>query len=188
MRSPGRNDRCTPESLLEVVRGFNRLALDPCSNPWSTVRAARQLMLESGDDGLSADWVLLCEELSRVYDPALVWLNPPYGAGQIRRWMRKAREEVQRGRDALEAIVLVPCDASTQWCQEARRGCDAYLELARRVAFVGPDLRPGHEGEWLDTGAKQPSQFIYWGPRPWHFAAHFSLLGTPRVERRGVAA
>jgi hypothetical protein len=53
---------------------------------------------------------------------------------------------------------------------------------------VGPDLRPGHEGEWLTTGAKQPSQLIYWGLRPWHFAAHFSQMGTPHVERRGIAA
>jgi hypothetical protein len=186
MRAPGRNDRCTPEHVLEVVRAFNRIALDPCSNPWSTVRACRQLMLEGGDDGLAADWVGLTEALP--YTPRLVWVQPPYGPGQIRRWLRKASLEVLVGGGDMEAIALVPNDASTAWCQEARRGCDAYLDVAKRIGFVGPDLRPGHEGEWLDTGAKQPSQLIYWGTRPWHFSAHFSVLGTPHVERRGVAA
>lgn len=65
----------TPPSIIDALGPFD---LDPCcppAMPWKTAA----LMLTKAEDGLFTPWP----------DSARVWLNPPYGTGEIEPWLEK---------------------------------------------------------------------------------------------------
>lgn len=65
----------TPPSLIEALGPFD---LDPCCPPGMPWRTAATMLTED-DDGLFTPWP----------DDARVWLNPPYGTGEIEPWLEK---------------------------------------------------------------------------------------------------
>jgi hypothetical protein len=95
--APTKNDHRTPESVLEIIRAYAPIGLDPCSNPWSTVGARVELSKHRGDDGLAACWSAIIMDQG---DTATVYVNPPYGAGLILPWVHKAADE------GIETLVL----------------------------------------------------------------------------------
>lgn len=174
-----RNDHCTPEAVLEVVRAYAPIGLDPCANPWSTVGARVELSQHRGEDGLAASWSdvfsfsipagLSSEEFRAAFDAALdsgrhdeiVYCNPPYSAGAILPWVEKAAQEAE---DGVETLLLVPCSPETQWAQAAHAWCSAWGPWRRRIPFVGAGLKGGMKG---------PSALYHFGPRRYLFAHHF---------------
>src|SRR5919202_4851651 len=52
------------------------------------------------DDGLAQPWEGVC------------WCNPPYGRGEIARWVQKASESAQAG---AKVVCLLPVRTATQW-------------------------------------------------------------------------
>lgn len=142
------NDHCTPAAVLEVVQAFAPIVLDPCANPWSLVPAESWCSSHDGGDGLALPW-----------EPfqGLVFVNPPYGRGQILPWVRKAALEADIG---AEVVMLVPCSPETAWSRLARVTCDAYVTWDARIAFEGAG----------GQGMKGPSRLYYWGPRAYLFA------------------
>lgn len=157
MRERTKNDHNTPESVLEIIRAYAPIGLDPCSNPWSTVGALHSVSKHTGGDGLETPWApfLDAPELEPV-----VYLNPPYGAGLILPWVKKASAEAELG---VETIMLVPCSPETKWAKAARDGCSAWGPWAKRIPFVGAG----------GQGMKGPSAIYHFGPNRYRFAHHF---------------
>lgn len=106
----------TPEYILARIRAFDNIALDPCSNEQSVVRATAAVTSR----GLELDW--------RKY--GLVFCNPPYSRGNLVKWMYKCASS------GAEIIALVPADTSSNWFQHCWTG-QAICFLRGRVKFLG---------------------------------------------------
>lgn len=156
-----KNDHCTPEPVLAIVRAYAPIGLDPTSNPWSTVGARVELSKHRGEDGLAAPWLAL---LAGVHDgegeDPIAWVQPPYAVGQILPWVHKAADEARHG---VESLLLVPCSPETAWARAARTFCSAWGPWGKRIAFEGAG----------GLGMKGPSALYHFGPGRFRFAHHF---------------
>jgi len=94
--------------------------LDPCSNPFSTVKSSRTYSLEAGQDGLALPW------------DGSVYVNPPFS--NILPWAYKLGEH---GCDA-PAAFLVNADHSTLWWRELTVSLDHALMFRKRIQFNPP--------------------------------------------------
>lgn len=161
MRERTNNDLCTPEEVLALVWQLGPIALDPCSNPWSTVGAQFRLDGEQGRCGLLADWHELAEG-------GLVFVNPPYGRGHMRAWAAKIADEAARG---CEILALVKGDHSTEWWRTLRKHTRAICYWDGRISFEGGSHGSGNFA----------SSLLYFGPRPYLFCHVFQDAGDVRV-------
>ena len=124
----------TPSWLTTILP---RVTLDPCSNPFSTVNALHNYMLEQPEvnfvgspsgaitrtmhkgDGLAVSW-----------KNRTVFVNPPYSA--ILPWARKADE-------AKAFIFLVNNVTTTKWYRELLHNGGSYkFEFDKRLRFEPP--------------------------------------------------
>lgn len=64
------------------------------------------------------------------------FLNPPYSAGNIDRFMQKAYEESQKGSIV---VCLVPCATDTRWWHNYAMKAQEIRFIKGRVRFVGYD-------------------------------------------------
>ena len=153
----------TPAQWVEAARRvLGAIDLDPASSALAqeTVRARRHFTKEA--DGLSRPWA------------GRVWLNPPYAAGVVDKFVAKLVAHVQSG-DVPAAILLVDSRTDTQWLHHAAGACQRICLKRGRISFVRPD------GAGADA-ATSGSAFLYFGPRPEAFEAVFSPFGL--VVRR----
>lgn len=116
----------TPDWLFraasEILGPFD---LDVCA---TAENAKCDRFFTRADDGLSRSWV--------DYDAA--WMNPPYGRGELRRWLTKAAMEVSRSR-GLTVTCLVPARTESIWWRDCVVGrASKILFIVGRVSFVGP--------------------------------------------------
>lgn len=159
-----KEDHCTPEWLLGIIYSFAPIGLDPCSNPWSKVRASRTYSRHNGEDGLVESWDPLTSRW-------IIYVNPPYGAGKIMPWVEKAGAEYFEG--GVQVLMLLPATPDTKWFREAFYGSRGVCFLRKRVAFDGA----------YPAGAKQPSALFYWGADTEKFQAVFSGHGIVIVKQ-----
>lgn len=163
-----KNDLGTPPWFLPFVRRVGPIVLDPCSNPWSLVRARVELSAHRGEDGLATDW----SEILRAHGGAgLAYSNPPYGVGHLPKWAAKFSLEAER--DA-EIVGLVPCSPDTAWWETMLDACDARCDVHRRIGFEGGEHGSG----------QVRSEVFYFGPNPYLFGHSFDELGEVHVYRR----
>jgi len=100
------SDWCTPHKYVEAVRKVfgDKIALDPCSNEWSVVKADTEYQLPE-QDGLKASW-----------DFPTIYVNPPYGADRergttIKHWLYKCAYAHKHY--GSEVLALVPVATNT---------------------------------------------------------------------------
>ena len=124
----GNNERYTPAYVLEAVRYVvgGMVELDPASSAQAneTVQARRFFTLE--DDGLAQDW-----------EAESLWLNPPFGRGEIGAFVEKLAEELDAG-NVGTAMVITHNATETGWCQDLLAKSAAICFLNRRVDFPTP--------------------------------------------------
>lgn len=114
-----RNAHLTPPYVLEPCRELvgGEFALDPCTEPYNPTMAKRFYSLP--DDGSALEW------------NGPVWLNPPYGASQIK-FLERAIVEAGRG---MTIIALVPARTETKIIQRAIGRCASALLVNGRLQF-----------------------------------------------------
>lgn len=117
-------DWFTPEPILACVyQVLGELALDPCANKDSTVKARHYYSLTNGCDGLTDLW----------FGP---WFcNPPYRRYVIDRWVEKAAK-ASTGQQLINyeqehGIMLIPARTDTLWF------CDWVWPYADVVLWKG---------------------------------------------------
>jgi len=133
---PYKDEWLTPPAVIAALGPFD---LDPCSpinRPWPT--ATKHLTIE--DNGLLTAWP----------DNARVWMNPPYTASIVGRWMAKLAEH---GRGT--ALVFARTETAW-WMASIWQRASAILFLSGRLNFHHVD---GTEAE--NAGA--PSALIAYG-------------------------
>lgn len=147
----GKMDWRTPEAVLDVVRGFDAIGLDPCTTFDNPVKALRWYAPPEAN-GLVRPWA----------GRGLVWWNPPYGR-ELGRWIEKAAYEAHQG---AESIGLIPARPDTRAWQRWITGADAICFRRGRIRFVG-----------APASAPFPSALPYYGPRVARFLEAFGDVG-----------
>lgn len=145
----------TPKEVLDTVRELGPIALDPCSNEQSQVKAT----IEWNDGALTRSWV-------EAAASGLVFVNPPYN--QARDFVKKCILESVAG---AEIIALVASRTDTQWTKGCLQTAEALCFWEGRIFFENP---PG-----FSTGEAPsiPSVLYYWGKRRWEFQVAFTKHG-----------
>lgn len=149
--APARTDWCTPSEVLNPLREFAPIDLDPCSNANSIVGAEQSISLPG--DGLADDWI--CGPRSIVY------CNPPYGR-QIGPWIQKC---ALVGSGNGNVVALIPASTDTRWWHNHVAHAAAICFWRGRLKFVG-----------AEAGAKFPSALVLWTWREVSMAARFRQI------------
>jgi len=157
---------CTPPKYVNAIRRFfsGSIALDPCSNRHSIVKAGVEYSLPD-TDGLTASW-----------DYPSIFVNPPYGSDRdrgttIRDWLRKCAEA--HSRYGSEVLALVPVATNTRHWKQYVFGS------ATAIAFLyDTRLRFLVNGEDGGKGAPMSCAMVYWGPRHDGFEKVFIRFGA----------
>jgi hypothetical protein len=137
----GTEDWCTPRALVDVIRRIfeGRIDLDPASNPWSVVDAEREVWLPRWaegrvipprvevDDGLKVEW------------RGNVYVNPPYSAELLGRFMARAVDAAHYGANV---IMLAPAKTSLVAWQAHVPKAPAICFVGGRVTYLVPDKEP----------------------------------------------
>jgi hypothetical protein len=158
-------DWCTPQKYVDAVREvLGEVALDPCSNAWSIVKAKTEWKLPD-NDGLIPDW-----------NYRTIYVNPPYGSDQERGtriidWLRKCSGAHEQF--GSEVIALVPIAANTKHWK-------LYVwPTAASVCFLyDTRLRFLVDGRDDGKGAPMACAAIYWGRDKAKFAKVFYRHGA----------
>lgn len=147
--------RFTPQHVLDVVREFDVIALDPCTTPDNPVGAER--FYTEYDNGLVQRWF------------GLTFCNCPYSRGQILPWGKRAFSAWSGS--AVESMLLVPADTSTLATQFLLNHANAVGFWKKRICFAG------------ESGAKFANAMFYFGEREGRFKRVFDPHATVLVLR-----
>jgi hypothetical protein len=154
----GEQEWYTPPPILEAARAWlGGIDVDPASHPAAqeVVRATQYFTAEQ--DGLAQPW------------PGRVWLNPPYAATVVSRFVDKLVEEYQAGR-LMAAVVLVNNCTDTRWGQRLLRAATAVCFPEGRVPFWAPGR--------ASSSPLQEQMIAAVGGDAEAFAAHFASVGV----------
>ena len=159
-------DWCTPNNYVNAVRRFfgGKIALDPCSNQYSVVRAETSY-IRPQHDGLVDSW-----------DFPTIYVNPPYGADRetgtrIKDWLRRCA--VAHHDHGSEVLALVPVATNTAHWKLYVFGA------ATAVAFLyDTRLKFLVNGENGGKGAPMSCAMVYWGSDYKKFLDVFSEFGA----------
>ncbi len=162
---------CTPPKYVNAVRDFlGNIALDPCSNRYSIVRADVEYQLPT-HDGLVGTW-----------NYPTIYVNPPYGADRrrhttIRHWLHRcAAAHKEYGS---EVLALVPVASNTKHWKLYVFGA------AAAVAFLyDTRLRFLVDGKDEGKGAPMSCAMVYWGKNVSRFDDVFTPFGAVLDLRR----
>lgn len=143
--------RFTPQHVLDVVREFDAIALDPCTTPDNPVNASHFYTEE--DDGLVQPW-----------GGGLCYWNCPYSRGQPIRWATRAWDAWDVS--AVESIGLMIADTSTEATQFVLNNANAVGFWKKRIRFAG------------DASAKFANMVAYFGDRQGRFLRVFEPHAT----------
>jgi hypothetical protein len=141
----------TPHKYVKAVKQFfgGSIALDPCSNQYSVVKAEVEYLLPK-NDGLKEEWNF-----------PTIYVNPPYGADRdrgttIKNWLAKCAlsHEIYGS----EIIALVPVATNTgHWKQ-------SVFGKARAICFLyDTRLKFLENGLDIGKGAPMSCAMVYWG-------------------------
>jgi phage N-6-adenine-methyltransferase len=89
-----------------------------------------------------------------------VFLNPPYSAGNIDKFMAKAHEESQKG---AVVVCLVPCATDTKWWHNYAMKAQEIRFIRGRVRFVGYDA----EGKQIKNSPTFSSCVVIFDQKLW---------------------
>ena len=93
---------------------------------------SRGLFRDDGYDALKENW-------SCLSDKKAVWVNPPYSAGNILRFVHKAWLESGNG---ATVVLLIPSDVSTEYFDFCFNNAAEIRYMQPRVKFNNPDGTP----------------------------------------------
>ncbi len=144
-----------PQYIASAKRVMRTIDLDPCTSRLAqeTVQAKRFFTID--DDGLSQNWT------------GTVWLNPPYAAAIIRRFVDKLLGHL--GSEVSQAIMLTHNNADTLWFHKAAARAAAVCFTRGRVRF--------YDEKGTANSPTHGHCFMYFGKSPKKFAKEFRQYG-----------
>lgn len=168
LRNTGNNEWFTPGYIVDAAREvMGSIDVDPASCETANTRHVHaDTFYSEDDDGLLNDWL------------GNVWMNPPYSAGLLPKFIEKLDSQISVG-NVTQATILVNNATETRWCQKIFKMSDAACFLRGRVQFYR------HDGT---TGPPLQGQVVFYvGGNQHRFAEVFSPLGEvliPNSKRK----
>lgn len=153
--SPETTEWLTPPWLIDALGGADSFDLDPCApiaRPWPTARRH----YTRADNGLMLPWA------------GRIWLNPPYSAQEIDRWMARMADH-----DRGTALIFARTETEAFFAHVWERA-SAVLFLRGRLNFHRLD------GSRSQRNAGAPSVLIAYG------ADDADILGCSAVKGQFV--
>ena len=127
---------CTPKKFFDNLDEEFHFVLDPAATPKS---AKCKLFYTPQDDGLSKSWDFC----------GAVFCNPPYGR-EIRKWVKKAYEEAQKG---VTVVMLIPAITDTSYFHD-------YIYNRAEIRFLRGRLHFEDENKKQYPAAPFPSMVV----------------------------
>lgn len=178
MRFRSRNDLTTPKHFIDILaEHFGPIDMDPCSNPWSVVGAKYFLSPDQGQDGLSHSWNRIGDWWvpTSISGSSHIYINPPWGRGELRKWVRRIEVELTGNLIHKPCIsLLVPLCPTAKWCHELYALKPHIFALKKRLVYGGETV----------TNSRA-DQLCLLGPWPTErvqslaLSGHFWYLGYP---------
>lgn len=105
MMSSASDDWGTPQVIVDAVKRYAPIGLDPCGGPNSVVKA--KCTIKPPQDGIHVKWKVLPTEI--------VFVNPPFGprGAWVPLWIEKAIQA--QDDEGTESILLVTARTDTRW-------------------------------------------------------------------------
>jgi len=150
------DDWNTPADFVARVKDVGRIALDPCSNLHSVVKADENLL--SG--GIEKYW----GEVKGKKRGGIVFVNPPYSDARI--WAHKISQEARMG---IQIVALMPCRTDTRHFHLLAGLADALCFVRGRIFFT---LNGEAKGK-----PSFPSVVFYFGKNVEKFEKAFEPIG-----------
>lgn len=141
----GRQDWETPNWLFEQWDSIFNFHLDVCATDQNHKNTDTYFTIK--DNALERDW-----HLNHPYYKTRCWMNPPYGRGEVEKWVRKAHEESKK---SCLIVGLLPVSTSSNWWQKYVLQSDLIYYLPKRVRFVGATGSPSFD-----------NAIVIWGLNP----------------------
>lgn len=158
----GDEESYTPQEFIQsALATMGSIDLDPASNPQAqlTVKATRFFTVE--DDGLTKAW------------SGNVWMNPPYTARVINRFIDKLLHHLESG-EVMQAVVLTNNNTDTSWFHAAAAMCNAICFTRGRINFLKTD--------GTRSSPTNGQSFFYFGSNLDAFVREFSRHGLVMVR------
>lgn len=156
-KNTGMPEWYTPDEYLDAARlVLGEIDLDPASSAIAQKRVKAKRFYSVADDGLTKKW------------KGNIWLNPPYTAGLVDRFLDKLLIHHAAG-DVPAAIVLVNNATDTKWFQDAADVSSAICFSRGRIRFLDPDGKPG--------APLQGQAVLYFGKAVSRFTKAFRQFG-----------
>ena len=152
----------TPKIYIDSARAvLGEINIDPASNNFSQKTINADVFYTIDDDGLTKEW------------SGKVWMNPPYTARVINRFIEKLVNHFQAG-EVTEAIILTNSNTDTSWFHQGASEGSAVCFTSGRINF----LKESGEKSSPTNG----QSFIYFGKNIEAFKAEFLKHGLVMVK------
>jgi hypothetical protein len=149
-------DLCTGESASDefytpraIVDALPPIDLDPFSPPHRPVPAREHCVGAEGGDGFALVW------------RGVVFGNPPYSSGNLPRFCRKARFEVESGSASL-VIGLIPAKPGAGYWHDHVHGIARVGYVRGRILFHDRAGEPFKDAKGRVQSGKFDSAFVLW--------------------------
>jgi site-specific DNA-methyltransferase (adenine-specific) len=127
-------------------------------------------------DALNHEWYHQIESPDDNLPSERFFLNPPYSAGNIDKFMAKAYEESQKG---AVVVCLVPCATDTRWWHNYAMKAQEIRFIKGRVRFVGYDK----EGKQIKNSPTFSSCVVIFRPNCAKYFAGGPEAFTPLIGK-----
>jgi hypothetical protein len=153
----GDNEWFTPAEYVEAARlVLEAIDLDPATHPKAQEWIKATQYFTRAEDGLKQEW------------HGRVWLNPPYGRGEIGPFITKLVREIDADHVSA-AVLLTHSYTDTEWFH-------SVMPVAQMLCFTKGRVK--FEDEAGDPCAPTQGQvFFYYGPDVEEFAEVFRVFG-----------
>jgi phage N-6-adenine-methyltransferase len=109
----------TPYWLFNYLNTFWHFKLDPCASEDNNLNLP--FTYTESHDGLTQPWL------------HNAFVNPPYGAANEIRWVKKSVEEHIRNK--ITVFLVLPAKTEASWFERAYRNAKAILFIDKRINF-----------------------------------------------------
>jgi hypothetical protein len=178
-KKPANQHRTTPQSVMDAVHKFAKVALDPCWNEYALTEA--EFVCDGvQSDGLTADWSDAVWSAAYGNLSSCVYVNPPWGDPLP--WIEKVVAEHKRDEN-ISILLWLPVYPETAASRLIWQNATRICFWGKRINHLAPPIDASGAlisggTPVLESGSKLPTWLSYFGPHGGRFDHAFKPHGN----------